>query len=72
VEIAWKQNPKQAVEQMNRQYRDFSNKIFYLPLSADIKNLKNSAGLEAYLLTRLNRIKTSAKEPMKTFVINNE
>ncbi|MFZ2151141.1 MAG: hypothetical protein WAZ12_05200 [Candidatus Absconditicoccaceae bacterium] len=70
VEIDWKQNPKQAIEQMNRQYRDLSNGIFHLPTSAE--NLKDSASLEAYLLTRLNKLKNSAKEPMKTFVKNNE
>ncbi len=72
VEIDWKQNPKQAIEQMNRQYRDISNGIFHLPSWADIQNLKNSAWLEAYLLTRLNRLKTSAKEPIKTFINTNE
>jgi len=72
VEIDRKQNPKQAIEQMNRQYRDISNWIFYLPTNIDAKHLQNSKSLQDYLMQRLNILKDQAKEPIKTFINNNE
>lgn len=69
AEIDRKQNPKQAIEQMNRQYRDVSNWIFHLPPWADISN---STSLKNTLIYRLNKLKAGAKEPIKTFLKNNE
>lgn len=72
LEVIWKQDPKQWVEQMTRQYRDISSWIFYLPTNIDSKHIQNKASLEKYLTSRLTTVKNWAKEPFKTFIANNE
>lgn len=72
LEAIWKQDPKQWVEQMTRQYRDVSSWIFYLPTNIDSKHIQNKDSLEKYLISRLDSVKNWAKEPFKSFILNNE